>query len=1271
VIVTENELDQWVRGNSREAQGLIVELVWRLAAASCPRPKDRRFPLGDSIGQHGADGFLDVALGSDPFVPEGRSYWEIGTGLNAGDKATSDYRELTNAVPETIRQETAFVFVTPLSGRREFEFTWKEGAQGRWLEDRRARKQWREVRVIDGTKIVDWLQQFPSVEVWLGHRIGLNPPIGIESLEQHWNLIRTIGEPPPLIASVFVKGRDDASGKLKEVFGDTAVQLKFETRFPTDVPDFVAAVISGLDDESRADTFGRCVLVSSAEAWEAIVRQKEKLILVANSSLDLSGEIGTKLIQKARRGGHAVVFGGLSGGIPDPSSIQLRSPRANDIKNSLEQAGYKEERARILSQKSAGNLGSRLRCLQNVSLLPTWAESSDAADLAIAVVLGSWSDGSQADRAVAEGTSGKTYGEWIERMRKLALQAGTPLTQNEGTWKFTARFEGWFALGPRLFDEHLDRVLTHVLRVFREHDPQFDLPTGERYAASLYGKVLTHSRSLRVGLAETLALLGSQPKALTSCSYSKPSMTAVLAVRGILSKANWRQWAALNDVTPLLAEAAPAAFLDGVEAGLLAEPCPFIELYAQEDGGITGRTYMAGILWALETLAWDPDFFSRALSSLGRLATIDPGGRYSNRPAESLTTILLPWMPQTIASVDKRANAVASLLLDSPEIAWQLLLSLLPKSHSSSSGSRKPIWRDTIPADWTSGVTHKEYFEQVTRYAQLALTVAKNDRRKLSTMIGNFESLPPQSQIEMLQYLASDDVRKLVDSERMPLWTELTDLIVKHTKFADADWALGADRIQKLQAVADGLAPLSPTVRYQRLFGERDFDLYEENGDFREQEAELLERRKRAVAEIAEAEGPQGVLQFALSAQSPWRVGVACGAVSNREVQAAVLPSWLASDDKRKSQFADGFVRARFNDEKWTWADSVVNPSWNSVQIAELLSCLPFGSETWARAKRQLGADEREYWIRTTANPYEASGDLDHGIDQLLLFARPHAALRCLYRRLYDSKTIDIPRAVQALLLALNSGEGLQAMDSYQITEIIKALQASSVAQIEDLMKIEWGYLQLLEHGEGVSPLVTNRVLASNPHFFCEVVRMVFRPKGESIEQSSNATNDSQRSRTVATNAYRLLRTWNIPPGLAEDGFIDGTRLVQWLEAVSTEARSTGHLEVALTIVGQVLTHSPVDRDGLWISRDVANALDDIDAGDMRDGFRTELFNSRGAHWVDPSGKPELDLAKKYAQQADAIEDAGFSRLGAVLRELASSYVHDAARIRVASQADH
>ena len=204
--------------------------------------------------------------------------------------------------------------------------------------------------MIDGTKLVDWLHQFPPVELWLGQTIWL-PVQQLETPEQRWNLVSSIGEPPPLTPQLFLSGREDACAKLKEMVSGTLVQLKLATHFPDQVVDFVSAYLAALDDETRADVAGRWLVVSGADAWNAMASQREKLVLIADSTLDLSGDAGTKLIQKARRSGHAVIFGGAAGGIPDPASAPLRAPRTHQVQQALEQAGYSEERARTLAQK--------------------------------------------------------------------------------------------------------------------------------------------------------------------------------------------------------------------------------------------------------------------------------------------------------------------------------------------------------------------------------------------------------------------------------------------------------------------------------------------------------------------------------------------------------------------------------------------------------------------------------------------------------------------------------------------------------------------------------------------------------------------------------------------------------------------------------------------------------------------------------------------------------------------------------------------------------
>ena len=512
MLITENQLDEWVRGNSQDARGVIVELVWRLIGASCANPRERRFPLADSIGQHGPDGVLEVDLSYEPFIPEGLSYWEVGTGLRAQEKASSDFSDLSASVPESIRTESTFIFVTPLSGHRDWPYTWKEDEQASWLDSKRKLRLWKDVRIIDGTKLIDWLHQFLAVELWLTQRIRGLSPIQIEIPEQQWRITRSIGEPPPLSPTLFLANRSEATARLGEIMGGTSIQLKLSTHYPEQVVDFVSAYLAALESEEQVNIAGRCLIVSSADAWNTICQQPQwkNYILVADSSLDLNGDNGTKLIQRARRAGHAIIFGGPYGGIPDPSSAPLPMPSSDQMREALESAGYSEERARSLAIKSGGNLNSLLRCLQNVSLLPEWAERSDAADLVIALLLGSWNEKSEADRLVIESLSGKEYGEWIREIRNIAALPSTPLIQRDGNWKFISRYEGWYALGARLFDDHLDRLKDAALTVLGEKDPQFELEPEQRYAAVIHKKVLSHSRGLRNGLAET------------SCASRKP-----------------------------------------------------------------------------------------------------------------------------------------------------------------------------------------------------------------------------------------------------------------------------------------------------------------------------------------------------------------------------------------------------------------------------------------------------------------------------------------------------------------------------------------------------------------------------------------------------------------------------------------------------------------------------------------------------------------------------------------------------------------------------
>jgi hypothetical protein len=104
-------------------------------------------------------------------------------------------------------------------------------------------------------------------------------------------------------------------------------------------------------------------------------------------------------------------------------------------------------------------------------------------------------------------------------------------------------------------------------------------------------------------------------------------------------------------------------------------------------------------------------------------------------------------------------------------------------------------------------------------------------------------------------------------------------------------------------------------------------------------------------------------------------------------------------------------------------------------------------------------------------------------------------------------------------------------------------------------------------------------------------------------------------------------------------------------------------LEVALITIGGFLIHSPADPNGLWMQQAVAEALNTRDSEEMRRGYSTGVFNSRGVRTVDPTGKPERKLADQYRKKAEDIENAGFHRLAGTLRGLADGYEREAERI--------
>lgn len=1255
-IITAEDLSRYAERN--ESRGVIPELVYLLVRQSLSHGDNCRIPYGDSVNQTGLDGNVECAQGFFQFIPKGRSYWEIGTGGTPQDKATKDFRKRTKQIDDDERQNTTFVFVTPRSSGAE---GWEEAKQRRWI-NRRKDKGWKDIRIIDGVKLADWLREFPAIAQWLAVKMEITPKLGgIKTPLEHWQLILDSGDKidPPLPPELFIVSRENACNELKKLFLGEVKRVLLSAESKDDVNDFIAAYVATLGEAELYKQ--RCLFISDVNAWRAVAAARSPHILVADTILELEAA-QMDLQTEAVRNGHGVVIplcGALLSG--EREIIKLRSPSRDKIEEVLRTANFSNIRARELAGIGGGRLSALRRHLLGLGDVPTYATWETAPVLARIALLGQWSEKNSSDLEVLKQILGNGFGEWMDKRYDITLQPDTPLAQIDGKWRIVPRSEAWNALGNRLADEDLDRFQEIALLVLSERDPKFDLPKEERYAANVLGKDLTYSTRLRKGIAETLALLGSRHQALSQCSRGKAETVAARVVHNLFCDADWERWAGLDSLMPLLAEAAPKAFLDAVEKAL-SDLCdtPFREVFAQEGGGLFGgENYISGLLWGLECLAWSPEYLARTAVILAELASIDPGGRYSNRPAQSLADIFLPWHIQTTASFEQRETALKEILKEQPNVGWKILLSLLPNNLGATSGCYRPVWRNFIPSDWEDGVLVSEYWAQIHMLAELAAEMAHSDVERLMELMDRLSDLPQETQEVVLKHLMSDNILRIPESERVVIWEKLDGLVRRHRKFSDAQWALPKETITKIEKIANNITPADPMLRYRYLFSESDHDLFDEKGKHEEQRERLDEKRRLALAEIMGDGDFARCLDFAQKTAMPYKVGQTLGGIASDRVEAEILPSQLTADDEVVKRVVAGFVWARFWQRGIHWVDSLLQRNWKPEQCARFLVLLPFQEEIWERVSSYLGkSHEGLYWKHVNVQIGRWNWDAIFVIEKLIAYGRAGTAVMCLAHALDDEEGFDPDIVTRALMAVLENPQEIEQLERYDTIALIKRLQLSTGVDIEALYQIEWNFLPWFDRLSGDVPVALEKCLASDPAFFAEMIKYAFRSKNDSADSVERL---DEKKQSLAEHAYTLLDRWSICPGMQEDGALNEEAFRNWITEARRITEESGHDEIAQAEIGKVLIHVPADPGGLWIHKSVAAVLNERTTERMRFNFRLALRNQRGIHSFS-HGVQERELARGYRGKAEAVEMAGFVRLAATMRELADQYDEDAAR---------
>ena len=868
----------------------------------------------------------------------------------------------------------------------------------------------------------------------------------------------------------------------------------------------------------------------------------------------------------------------------------------------------------------------------------------------LVALIGAWREDNEHDRRIIKLISGMEYSEFEIKARRMLCQNREYLQLTNGGWIVYHKEEMLSQCKEMLFDDILARVFEAGKYVLSQR--RKSVLSQEVYAVS-YEKEYDNSQDLRNSLVKSICWLKLTLPELPNCNPDKIKGYMGNLVNDLLKDTDWTIWASLCDCLQYLAEIAPNTFLYAVEWTVLNKKQEILKLFPKSGSGIfTANNYFSSLLWALEILAWSPDYFVRVICVLGLLEDLPyEKTNWTNTPINSIVNILLPWYPQTIADTEKRKNALKSLKNDSPNIFWEVLKKLLPNHIRTASNNPRPQYMNlSIPEK--INVSRTEFSACNAFLLELAVETVSNEKEKQVELI---DQLGNMNESVLNKYLAciEGNVGKYFEDYSVSIWLKLKEQIVriKPTKGMPV-----YKQLNRVQTLIKALEPQDVRMRYQALYlGNRYlFDKEDYAISWKKYEDEKM----RAVKEIFAQFGVEETERFGVSVKNLNDVAGKLGQALEVEEVSQVIDAY--SLKKVSKDFAVCCIKA-FAFAKG--ADNLLDTSLCQQEegfVLEIIANIPF-SMPLLKVINKLLPDDIEYW-KNACMPYMCQEDEPEELKLILknlITCKRYVTAVNLIGKSNFAKIMDADSIYNLLKLAgTEESIGHETLDNYFTKKIIGWLQNQESISLEARSDIEFIYLPLFDSYSDVQPRALRTRLSLNADYFCSMLEMCFRKRNDSNEDKEKKT---ELSEGVTERLYKILFPFSVTPGIDWNGVFEPEKFKQWMNSVRVWSEENDRYEVAMSTVGSGLSYAELDEEKLpetVIIEELNRPVND----DLRSGYFLGIINQRGVHYVDPEGKPELDLAEDYTNRANKAEAKGYIRYAGVLRKIADNYTKEAER---------
>lgn len=1041
---------------------------------------------------------------------------------------------------------------------------------------------------------------------------------------------------------------------------------------PSEAFGFILAALRRVEPEERRQVLmGRTLIADDAHCIGNLENIKNQIIVLRHGRDGVSGRL-------LDSGCHIIV----------PEGNEIRSsrnvivvdrPSRGQFISALKQMNMSDGDAEKAARESGLNVTVFQRQRHHINFdLPDWAKPSSVGMLLPAVLAGKWDSSNQKDKEILCLLAGlDDYAPVEDRLNEFLIVDEPPLQKAGDVWALSAPTDAFQLTAKRLTKNHLDRFENAFRIVFSTIDGRVNIPPDEWLSYGVTGEK-GYSKWLRHGLAETLLLIAERGLDAGMICVQSTQAYVEKVVKGLPGLSDdWRILASIRDVYPMLIEAAPRPFLDSLDDLIENRPDDARLLFSDQQHIIGAEGMHTGLLWGLELLAWSPEYLTEVALILARLASIDPGGVLHNRPINSLREIFLWWNPGTNAGTKQCLQALDLILEREPDAGWGLLERLLPtSSNSTSSQTVKPRWRDF--GDLADDMrTRGGQIEYMLAIVDRALDHAGTDANRWQKILESQRSLAPAQQQRTLELLEQIAQEGNSTGDNSALWEVMREFVCKHRTYHYTGWALREPLITELEGIADKLAPKDVVRRHRWLFDEWLPNIPDSKSDGHDVEYHLegVERlRNEAVDTILQTEGVKGLVRLGTTCEYPQFVAsAATKRLSSAEetfdfVQEAILAG-------RRGITLAGYISRdaviRFGEQ---WRNIIMTKAreetWPPSVAATLLLYWPDGLGKWQDVA-SLGEEvAAEYWSRKPIRIVEGSPEERiYEVERLIESKRAKEVFPCAAYQAAGLPTrilVDIFDATLNELKEIRTEEAACkiTLKSYDISEYLKQLRARADMPREALAVREYETLPLL--GPMYSKELTiHELMAEDPSFFVSVICDVYLQANRDENERRILTSEERKMAEAKAEAgFRLLYGMKAIPGRDENGDINETELLEWVNTARRLAAEEDRAVVSDQMIGSTLAHIEEDpEDQAWPHRAVRRVIDELAAPEIEQGIYIGRFSMRGVYSkaLYEGGNQERELEQQYRRWAEASRSR-WPRTAALMDKIAEGWRREAVR---------